>query len=575
MLVYTDFHAVGGRHFETGAISAVGTGSPGAFVVEFNNIGVSARAGSGRNLAAGDAHYIGTGNGFGRVALVVLQFAVDDHIGTHGYLRVALYPGSAVKVLDAVAGELGSGGSTVIGDVERGGAVFGVEGKLHGRNLTLHIEGTYFLEVGVGGPGEILHGSHGCGYVVRIVLDAGTGRSAGATALAAAAAFSVDGINVTAGGLRGVALEVHDFGADDDFVILGKFLAAESPLLVVEVEDTEGREHGIVAFVHHGERSVAVLGGKLFGDGLDLTLDIIGVGRSGLACFNGLGNGSSHVERIFQGTGTLGFGSFAAGVVFNAATVHTVKAVDEGGTLANGFGGIALVVVDGAVDDDLVLFLDVGVVVSLGPLDTAQIVGLEHLEDVGRTFLVHDVEDGVAIGAAGLEGGFHGRDDTLYENFRALDIGPQRLHILDGAGHGERFLLGTVSVVNLAVRAHLVDGDGLTGKADGEDDGGATVVSLVLGDRDGEFLSVGIGRAGLLGEGDPIRQGSNGPVAGGDKADILGGDLGLKAYVRGVHGELGGTQVHFFLVTGHEHGCSGQDCQKEFSKFHIRLLLCF
>ena len=527
--------------------------------------------GDGRS-AAGHAHQpAGLAGELRGIAAIVDQFTGHHHFFTYFYLIVAFHPHLVCSmIVDTVAGKLRAGSLTVFGDVEGSGAVLGTEGVLDGRDNTLDVYHVFGHFVGFQCRSGII-GSLG---VVRIGLGAGSlGRFI--AALTAAAAFSVDGVDVTAGGLRGVALEVHDFGADDDFVVLGKFLAAESPLLVVEVEDTVGREHSIVAFVHHGERSVAVLGGKLFGDALDLTLDVIGIGCGGFAHFLSLGNSGSHIEGIVERTGTLGFAGVAGAGVYTA-TVHAIEAVDEGCALAHGLGGITFIIIDCTVDDDFVLFLDVGVAVSLGPLHIAQIVGLEHLEDLGGTFFVNNVEGSVAVGAAGLVGGLHRGDDTLHKDLLgALDIGPQSLHVLDGAGHGERIVQGTVSVVYHTLRAHLADGEGLTGKADGEDDGGAAVVALVLGDRDGELLTVGIGGAGLLGEGDPVRKAGYGPVAGGDKADILGGDLGLKAYVRGIHGELGGTQVHFFLVTGHEHGCSGQDCQKEFSKFHIQLLLCF
>ena len=539
-----------------------------------------------RYAAAGDAHYIGTGDGFGRVALVVLQFAVDDHIGTHGYLRVAFYPGSAVVVLHAVAGELGGRFGTVVGEVEGSGAVFGVEGEFHGRNFTLHIEGTYLLEVGVGGPGEILHGSHGCGHVVRIGLGAVAGRSAGATALAATVGSAIEAVDIAgtlANRLGRVALVVHDGAVDNDDIVYLDLGVAGLPLTVAQVVGLIHLEGaGTIGLVHDGEGGIAIGAAGLEGSGNlgNLTLDVNGLGLVVIVLVGPgeVSNGScssGRIVRIFQRTGALG-GTVSGIAGVYTATVHAIETVDEGCALAHGLGGITFIIIDCTVDDDFVLFLDVGVVVRLGPLHIAQIVGLVHLEDLGGAFFVNNVEGSVAVGAAGLVGGLHRGDDTLHEDLLgALDIGPQSLHVLDGAGHGERIVQGTVSVVYHTLRAHLADGEGLTGKADGEDDGSAAVVALVLGDRDGELLTVGIGGAGLLGEGDPVRKAGYGPVAGGDKADILGGDLGLKAYVRGIHGELGGTQVHFFLVTGHEHGCSGQDCQKEFSKFHIQLLLCF
>ena len=480
---------------------------------------------------------------------------------------VTFDPRLVVIVVNAVAGELGAVGGTVFGDVEGGGAVLGAEGVLDGGDDTLDIVVTLGL-----GTGFQLAGLDGCSLrVERIGLGTVTLRRIFTAGLDTAAAFTVDGIDISAGGLRSVALEVHDLGADNDFVAGGEFLAAQGPSLVVKVLDTVSGKGGRVAFVHQGEGSIAVLGIELIGHSAHLTLNIVFGFSSSFTRLDGLGNGSRHVERIVQGTLALRLGAFAtAAATFVTALVHAVQAVQEG-CILGGLGGVALVVHNLTVNDDVVAHFNLGV--SVGELLVAQVqhaIGGE-LRAGGFAVVGDDEGTVTVLGGVGLGDGADLTRDVYV--LGAGDIGTQLGHVVDDTGHVEGLGLGTVTVVHFAFGTHLAHRKGGTGEADGEGDGCITVVSLVLRDGEGDGLGSGVSGTAFLAQGNPVRQTGDGPVARSSKGNILGGDDRLgECHVGGIHFQLGGTQVHFLVTAGQE-SCTGDNCQNKVSEFHVIIVL--
>ena len=79
------------------------------------------------------------------------------------------------------------------------------------------------------------------------------------------------------GCFRCVTLEVDNLATNNYLVILLEQIAF-CILLVTEVENTVGCEDGVEAFINHCERGVTILGTKLLGDFLYLTLDVDFVG---------------------------------------------------------------------------------------------------------------------------------------------------------------------------------------------------------------------------------------------------------------------------------------------------------
>ena len=216
---------------------------------------------------------------------------------------------------------------------------------------------------------------------------------------------------------------------------------------------------------HHGggavvqvERAVGSVDGRT-----DLTNETIsGVGIS-LLYELGAGN-------LLHLAGILGFHISALGLA--------VEGIDKAAALAHGLRGVALVVDDLAADDDIVIHLDVGI--AARPLLVAEVEGLEHIELVGISLVVYDVECGIAVGAACLIGGGDGRDDAMdVDVVRALHIGAEALAILNCASHAERLLECAFTLFDHALLAFLDHLERCFGKADGEDDLVFAVVASV------------------------------------------------------------------------------------------------
>ena len=258
--------------------------------------------------------------------------------------------------------------------------------------------------------------------------------------------------------------------------------------------------------------------------------------------------------------------SFGIVIVTGRATFAlAVEAIDEATALAHGFRSIALEVNNFTADNHFIAFLNIGVAAL--PLTVAQIISLVYIEALATVF-IDNVECCIAIGAASFEGGGHLGYLALEEDIVLAGlIGREGTGIFQDTGHIERILQGTVTVVNLSFRTGLVDGEAGTGEADGEHDGGRTVVFRVLRDSDFNRLGLYCGLAGGCAEGDPIRDTANSPVTGGRDRYGLGATGGLKRERCLVQSQLGRAQVHFF-VTADEHCCASYNCHKEVSEFH-------
>ena len=288
---------------------------------------------------------------------------------------------------------------------------------------------------------------------------------------------------------------------------------AGHPLLVVQIVGLIDIEFsGAVFFVHDVEIGIAIssAGGERSVHLGNLALHVVallGLGVVFQCCGNGRDTG--RIERILQGTIALGF-AFTARL---AAFALAIEAVDEAAALAHGFRSVALVVDNFTADNHFVAFLNVGVAAL--PLTVAKIISLEYIEALAAIF-IDNVERSIAIGAAGLEGGGHRGDLALeIDILLAGLIGREGTGIFQDTGYGERVLQGTVAIVDLAFRTCLVDGEGGTGEADGEHDGGRTVVLGVLRNSNFNRLGLYCGLAGGCAEGDPFRDTAYSPVTGG------------------------------------------------------------
>ena len=80
-----------------------------------------------------------------------------------------------------------------------------------------------------------------------------------------------------------------------------------------------------------------------------------------------------------------------------------VQGIDITCALACRFRGVAFIVYDRSIDDNLVSDLDI--LVSHRPLAVAEVISLENVETACTILTVNNVEVGIAIAAAGLEGG--------------------------------------------------------------------------------------------------------------------------------------------------------------------------
>ena len=392
-------------------------------------------------------------------------------------------------------------------------------------------------------------------------------------------AHAIETVDITgalAGSLQRGSIAAHIFGhraihnnlvAHFDIRVPGNPLAVSEIVSLVDVELA-----GSIFCIGNIEGSIterATVGKSLvyaltYGNLGNLAFHVVALLRNGIigqllrnSCDTG------RVERILQGTRTLGFAGFSA-ATFCTALVYAVEAIEEGAVLL-GLRGIALVVNHVTINDNYVAHLNLGV--AGGELLVAQIedtVSRELCTACGA--IVGNLEGAIAV--LRIELLIHGRNDTFYEHlFGAGDVCAQFVHVLDDTGHIERILQGTVTVVNLSFRTGLVDGEGGTGEADGEHDGGRTVVFRVL--RNSNFNRLGLygGLAVGCAEGDPIRDTANSPVTCGRDRYGLGATGGLKRERCLVQSQLGRAQVHFF-VTADEHCCASYNCHKEVSEFH-------
>ena len=230
-------------------------------------------------------------DGFGGVALVVHELAVDHHDVVHLDVGVAFLELAVAQVEGAEDVEL-AGAVFGVGDVEGCVAVaaaFG-EGALAGylADLTLDVDGLGGIVFGVGSPAEIRNRSCRSGGIVGIFEGAFALCGAGIGTRAGLAAVAVEGVDVVAlGHLLGVALEVDEVAEDDyfiadlDLVFGGELVAAE----IVAAVDFE--RLGLGAVVGDEVGGVAVLGADFAYLG-DLTLDVhtlelaVGVDGAGL-----------------------------------------------------------------------------------------------------------------------------------------------------------------------------------------------------------------------------------------------------------------------------------------------------
>ena len=255
-----------------------------------------------------------------------------------------------------------------------------------------------------------------------------------ATRLVSAVAGEAEQIAAVGHRLRGIALIVHQLCVDD-YIVTHIDIGAGSILLVTKVQETEAIEFiAGRAVIRNIEGSVAVSAAfsvlAVGGNPADPALDIV---RTHLlvVVVSGPGEildrieGCSHVERIRLGTAA---GRISAAARLVTATGITVMRVHIAGTLAHGLRGIALVVHHGAVDYDDIPYCHI--LVAGNPLLAAKIVSLEYIEVAGSVFRIHDIEGGVAIGAAIGIGSAHAGNLTLdIDALVTLHIGPQGLGI--------------------------------------------------------------------------------------------------------------------------------------------------
>ena len=388
---------------------------------------------------------------------------------------------------------------------------------------------------------------------------------------------AVDIAGALAGSLQRGSIAAHIFGyraihndlvAHFDIRVPGNPLAVSEIVSLVDVELT-----GSIFCIGNIEGSITVratVGKSLvyaltYGNLGNLAFHVVALLRNGIigqllrnSCDTG------RVERVLQSTRTLRLTGSAAFAAFCTALVYAIEAIEEGVALL-GFGRVALVVNHVTVNDYFVAHLNLGV--AGGELLVAQIEDtISGKLRAGCFSVVGNLEGAIAV--LRIELLIHGRDNTGHKHLLgAGDVCAQLVHVLDDTGHIERILQGTVTVVNLSFRTGLVDGEAGTGEADGEHDGGRTVVFRVLRDSDFNRLGLYCGLAGGCAEGDPIWDTANSPVTGGRDRYGLGATGGLKRERCLVQSQLGRAQVHFF-VTADEHCCASYNCHKEVSEFH-------
>ena len=391
-----------------------------------------------------------------------------------------------------------------------------------------------------------------------------------------AAGLAVQGIQISLvrGSFRGVALVVDYLAGDDNLVAHLDLGIALNPLLVAEIQDTEGIELRTVgrSVFRNIEGGIAEIGRIILlyvlgnGDAADDTLDIdILVGISISRKRIDVRIGAGRVVRILEGPRTLGFVVFTRGHTAGLA----VEGVDIAAALADGLRGIALEIDNLAADNHLVADFYVRTQGGL-PLFIAQVVGLVDLERHGILgSVLGDEEIGVAIDPAGLEGHGDAGNDTLDIVRTGFLVGRQSGGRCRGAGRGERILEGTRTFGLLAERAGLADQDGLVVIADVDADGARPVVALVLedGNRDDRIL---IADAALRRDVDPVDGRDGLPVAGRGHGHIVRADPGIEAQLGRSDLDLGQPEILFlFPAAGRGERSHRQEGHDEMFDFHF------
>ena len=329
------------------------------------------------------------------------------------------------------------------------------------------------------------------------------------------------GVGITQGGDFRKAVEIISFTADRTADDIACHQAA-----VLHIE-----EHG-TGVVFQIDAAAVYISDRRTGKG-DSVVGALGIG-SGTGA--DLGHQAGNIGVAGRLEGLVGGFFTAALAAVNAAAVHAVQAVDEGSAFAGGFRGVATVVIDGAIENDLIAGLDIRIVFSGRPLYVTKIIGLESFERQAGIAFIHQVEGGVAISTAGLKGGLHVGNDTFHENFlRAFDIGPEFTYVSHGAGNGVGIFQSTGSLALFAFRTGLVHGDDAAGKADGDHDRSFTVITGVFVHIQGDGLFFVGGDAGFVTGVHPVGNSGHNPIAGGHKSHNLGGFGGSEIQLGSLH----------------------------------------
>ena len=329
------------------------------------------------------------------------------------------------------------------------------------------------------------------------------------------------GVGITQGGDFRKAVVIISFTADRTADDIACHQAA-----VLHIE-----EHG-TGVVFQIDAAAVYISDRRTGKG-DSVVGALGIG-SGTGA--DLGHQAGNIGVAGRLEGLVGGFFTAALAAVNAAAVHAVQAVDEGSAFAGGFRGVAMVVIDGAIENDLIADLDIRIIISGRPLYVTKIIGLESFERQAGIAFIHQVEGGVAISTAGLKGGLHVGNDTFHENFlRAFDIGPEFTYVSHGAGNGVGIFQSTGSLALFAFRTGLVHGDDTAGKADGDHDRSFTVITGVFVHIQGDGLFFVGGDAGFVTGVHPVGNSGHNPIAGGHKSHNLGGFGGSEIQLGSLH----------------------------------------
>ena len=245
----------------------------------------------------------------------------------------------------------------------------------------------------------------------------------------------------------------------------------------------------------------------------------------------------------------------------------TIQTVDIAGTLADSLRRVALVIHDRTIHDHFVSRLHF--LVTRTPFPVVQIIGLEGLEYIGRSFGVHHIERGISVGSTTLESRFHRRNASLdIDALVALDIRSESLYELDGARDAEGAFQRAVAHLDLTAGTGLGHLQSGLGKADGEDYLAFAVVGLVFsdGDRDGLRFRGSL-TAGHI-QGYPVRIALDGPVAGGGQFHGLGTLRFAKSQFDGTDSNFGRSQVLLLLLASGKDRGTGKESHEEMSDFH-------